>query len=127
MLTEHDIARWQAQPGHDPQTARVRDVMNAHRAFLSEEGDVRDAAKIMQLEHVSGMVVVRDQRPVGKVTLADLATKISSNGHAAGPPVARVILQPLAAPSILGYFGLAAASLVVGAHLAGCYCTPPTP
>src|SRR5260370_37642658 len=71
MLTEHDIARWQAQPGHDPQTARVRDVLNAHRAFLSEEGDGRDAAKIMQLEHVSGMVVVRGQRPGGKGTTAD--------------------------------------------------------
>jgi succinate-acetate transporter protein len=81
----------------------------------------------MQLEHISGMVVVRDQRPVGRVTLADLAAKISSNGHLAGPPPARIVLQPIAAPSILGYLALAAASLVVGAHAAGWYGNAGTP
>jgi hypothetical protein len=81
----------------------------------------------MQQEHIGGMVVARDQRPVGKVTLADLATRASSNGHASGPPPARVVLQPLAAPSILGYFALAAASFVVGAHAAGWYGNGNTP
>lgn len=127
MLTEHDIARWQTDPGHDPRTARVRDVLNAEHGFLTEETDVRDAAKIMQLEHVSGMVVVRDQRPVGRVTLADLASRISSNVHLDSPPPARVVLQPIAAPSILGYLALAAASLVVGAHAAGWYGNTGTP
>jgi succinate-acetate transporter protein len=60
--------------------------------------------------------------------VTDRATEISSNGYlgAAALP-ARIMLQPLAAPSILGYFGLAAASLVVGAHAAGWYGNGSTP
>jgi succinate-acetate transporter protein len=58
---------------------------------------------------------------------ADHAAKISSNGHMDGAFPARVLLQPLAAPSILGYYSLAAASLVVGAHTAGWYGNGSTP
>ncbi len=68
-------------------------------------------------------VITRD---VGQVS-ADHATKMSSNGRTADPLPARILLQPLAAPSILGYFGLAAASLVVGAHAAGWYGNGSTP
>ena len=127
IVTEHDIARWQAEDGHDLRTARVRDVLNPQHGFLTEETDVRDAARIMQREHLSGMVVVRGQQPVGKVTLADLAAKVGDNGQLAGPPPAQIVLQPLAAPSILGYFALAAASLIVGAQMAGWYGNSGTP
>src|SRR5579875_3747278 len=75
-LTEHDIARWQSEAGHDPRTALVRDAIAATRPFVAEEVDVRDAARIMQLEHVDGLVVARGDHAIGKVTLADLATKI---------------------------------------------------
>ena len=36
----------------------------------------------------------------------------------------RVFLQPIAAPSILGLFGFAGATFIVGARLAGWYGTP---
>jgi uncharacterized protein len=39
----------------------------------------------------------------------------------------RVFLQPIAAPSILGLFGLATATMMVGAWMAGWYGTPRTP
>jgi hypothetical protein len=58
---------------------------------------------------------------------ADLATRVSSNGHVAGPIPAQIVLQPIAAPSILGLFGLATASFVVGAHTAGWYGNSGTP
>ena len=49
-----------------------------------------------------------------------------SNGHtttelADWRDQARVVLQPIAAPSILGLFGFAAATFMVAAHLAGWY------
>jgi uncharacterized protein len=37
---------------------------------------------------------------------------------------ARIYLQPVAAPSILGLFGLAAATFMIAAHMAGWYGTP---
>jgi uncharacterized protein len=39
----------------------------------------------------------------------------------------RVVLQPVAAPSILGLFGFAGATLIVAANLAGWYGNPTTP
>lgn len=36
----------------------------------------------------------------------------------------RIVLQPIAAPSILGLFGFSAATFIVSAHLAGWYGTP---
>jgi hypothetical protein len=39
----------------------------------------------------------------------------------------RVMLQPIAAPSILGLFGFAGATFIVAAHLAGWYGSPTTP
>jgi len=50
-----------------------------------------------------------------------------SNGHAVTSELSdwrdqtRVVLQPIAAPSILGLFGFAAATFMVAAHLAGWY------
>jgi len=58
---------------------------------------------------------------------ADLAARASSNGHAADPLPGRIVLEPIAAPSILGLFGLATASFVVGAHVAGWYGSSGTP
>jgi succinate-acetate transporter protein len=43
--------------------------------------------------------------------------------HRIGTNGARVFLQPIAAPSILGLFGFAAATLIVAANLAGWYGT----
>ncbi len=45
------------------------------------------------------------------------------NGHAGS--VARAFLQPVAAPSILGLFGFAAATFMVAAHVVGWYGTSP--
>lgn len=39
----------------------------------------------------------------------------------------RVVLQPIAAPSVLGLFGFAGATLIVAANLAGWYGNPTTP
>lgn len=146
ILTEHDVAQWEAAPDHDPQFALVRDVMRSDHAFLSEQQDVREAARIMREEHAGGLVVVRDQQVVGKVTLADLAMKVAGNGNVVasraessqdqvmsgtrmGPAMRSNVSHRsfIASPSILGYFGFAAAALVVGAHTVGWYGGTTTP
>lgn len=58
------------------------------------------------------------------------AADISRNGHNTldgWRSDTRVVLQPIAAPSILGLFGLAGATFVVAAHLARWYGTATTP
>lgn len=119
-LSEHDLALWQAAPDHDPKAARVRDVLRPH-TYLSEEQDVREAAKLMKDEHAGGLVVVKGKQPVGMVSLAEVATRISTPARAGDPLPAAISLQPIAAPSILGFCGLAGALLIVGGHMAGWY------
>jgi succinate-acetate transporter protein/CBS domain-containing protein len=134
-VTEHDIAAWLAAGDHDPTTAKVRDVVHREARFSREDQDVREVARMMKDQHLNGMVVIRGDQPVGSVSLADLATRVDS-GERLGPlpgtqaeripiaqdnglPPARVFLQPIAAPSILGLFGFAGAAFVFGAFTAG--------
>jgi len=154
-VSEHDIAVWLATPGHDVRSAKVRDVARPQGVISQENLNVRDAAQLMKEQHLTGLVVVRDHQPIGTVSLADLATRVDSGGpqpsssatqtpvsaadrvqtadrfDAAGQadiaPPTRVFLQPIAAPSILGLFGLGAASLVFGAFVAGWYGNALTP
>lgn len=150
-LTEHDIADWIAAPGRDVTAAKARDLVHPVAAFPREDQDVQEVARVMTDRRVSSIVVVRDGKPVGTVSLANLATRFggvtapeaerAGGGeppaqHAplidagarveptllrpvpAEAPPARITLQPIAAPSILGLFGLAAAALLVGAFYA---------
>src|SRR5918912_1608878 len=55
---------------------------------------------------------------------ADDDVALSRDGNAIP---ARIFLQPIAAPSILGLFGFAAATMMVAAHLAGWYGTANSP
>ena len=50
-----------------------------------------------------------------------------SNGTAEGRALARVHLQPIAAPSILGLYAFAGSALIVAVELAGWYGSPQTP
>lgn len=54
----------------------------------------------------------------GRTPLADTAER---------RPQTRVVLQPVAAPSILGLFGFAAATFIVSAHLVGWYGSDDSP
>jgi uncharacterized protein len=53
------------------------------------------------------------------------STEYQANGHTNS--LARAFLQPIAAPSILGLFGFAAATFMVSAHLVGWYGQTDTP
>jgi|GEM_PF-360835 len=155
-LSEHDIAAWIAPPGRDVNGAKVRDVVHREAPLAREDQDVREAARLMKEQHTSSLVVMRDGQPIGTVTLADLATRIdlessappaaTSNASADGrrepqmqpqgmvaerlmtaAPPARIFLQPIAAPSVLGLFGFSAATFMVGAYYAGWFGTTTTP
>ncbi|MDB5060047.1 MAG: hypothetical protein JWO59_3519 [Chloroflexi bacterium] len=142
-ITEHDIAAWLANGDRDPTTAKVRDVVHREARYSREDQDIGEVARMMRDQHLNGMVVIRGNQPVGSVSLADLATRVDG-GERRGTrtsteadiamtaddtiaPPARVYLQPIAAPAILGFYGFAGASFVYGAFTAGWFGGATTP
>ncbi len=76
MITDRDITTRATAAGQDPQATRVKDVMTPDVLFCFEEQDVDEAAQLMQQKKVRRLLVLnRDSRLVGMVSLGDLAVK----------------------------------------------------
>jgi CBS domain-containing protein len=76
MLTDRDITIRATAEGLDPKTARVQDAMSEDVIWCFEDQDTDDAAKLMQERQVRRLLVMnRDKRLVGIVSLGDLATE----------------------------------------------------
>jgi len=76
MITDRDIAVRAVAEGKDPRTTKVREVMSEKIIYCFEDQDVEEAARIMQERQVRRLVVLnRDKRLVGIVSLGDLATE----------------------------------------------------
>lgn len=75
MVTDRDIATRAIAEGLDPSKAQVRDVMSSGIVYCFEDQDVREAAKLMKEKQIRRLVVLnRDKRLVGILSLGDLAT-----------------------------------------------------
>jgi succinate-acetate transporter protein len=67
------------------------------------------------------------QRTTDTVTVQDVGTEAGTE-NGSGPAFPTwVVLQPIAAPSVLGWFAFAGATFVVAAWMAGWYGSPATP
>jgi CBS domain-containing protein len=78
MLTDRDITVRATAEGEDPTAIRVRDVMTPQVVSCFEGQLVGEAALLMQEHQVRRLVVLdRDQRLVGIVSLGDLAVQTS--------------------------------------------------
>lgn len=76
MLTDRDITVRATAEGEDPTVIRVRDIMTPEVVYCFEDDLVGDAARIMEDKQVRRLVVVnRDKRLVGIVSLGDLAVE----------------------------------------------------
>jgi len=74
IVTDRDLVLRGTAEGRDPRGARVRDVMSMQVLSCSERIDVKDAMKLMLQNHARRIVVVSDDlRPIGLVSLRDLA------------------------------------------------------
>jgi CBS domain-containing protein len=93
MLTDRDITIRATAEGLDPKTTRVRDAMSEDVVWCFDDQDTDDAAKLMQERQVRRLLVMsRDKRLVGIVSLGDLATE--SKKKQAGE-----VLQDVSEPS----------------------------
>lgn len=76
MITDRDIAVRAIAEGRDPKTTHVSDVMTEKIVYCFEDQDVGDASHLMQENQIRRLVVLsREKRLVGIVSLGDLATE----------------------------------------------------
>ena len=74
MLTDRDIAIRAVADGKDPNATKVQDVMTKDIHWCFEDEDVEEAARKMKQQQIRRLVVLnRDKRMVGIVSLGDLA------------------------------------------------------
>ena len=76
MVTDRDITVRATAEGETPTDVRVRDVMTPEVIYCFEDALVGDAALLMQQKQVRRLLVLnRDKRLVGIVSLGDLAVE----------------------------------------------------
>lgn len=74
MLTDRDIVVRAIAENRDPAQTRVGEVVTPRVCTVYADQDVEDAANLMSREQVRRLLVIdRDQRPVGIVSLGDLS------------------------------------------------------
>ena len=76
MITDRDITVRAVAEACDPRTTAVQDVMTPDVVYCFEDQDVQEAAWLMREHQVRRLVVLnRDKRLVGIVSLGDLAVE----------------------------------------------------
>ena len=95
MLTDRDIAIRGVAAGRDPRSTKVRDVMTCEVIRCFEDEEVEEAERLMQSRQVRRILVVnRDERLVGILSLGDLAAE-SGNPQRVGE-----VLQDVSEPAM---------------------------
>jgi len=97
MITDRDITVRSVSDGHDPWTDKVREAMTPGVIYCFEDDDVDEASRIMKGKQIRRLVVLnRDKRLVGIVSLGDLAVKTGDEalsgkalGHVSEPAMPR--------------------------------------
>ncbi len=78
MVTDRDITVRATAVGKDPAKTPVTEVMTPDVLYVFEDQDVKEAAKMMEEHQIRRLVVLnRDKRLVGIVSLGDLAVDTS--------------------------------------------------
>jgi CBS domain-containing protein len=79
ILTDRDIVIRAVADGRDLNEVKVQDVMTPGIEFCQEDQPIEHAARLMQEKQIRRLVVLnKDKRLVGIVSLGDLAVKAES-------------------------------------------------
>jgi CBS domain-containing protein len=73
LLTDRDIVVRAVAEGRDLSQTKVADVASEDVATVTPDQDVHDAIRLMREKNVRRLPVVEDGKPVGIVSLGDLA------------------------------------------------------
>jgi CBS domain-containing protein len=94
MLTDRDITVRAVAQGFGGTVGTVKDVMTPDVVYCFEDQDVQEAARLMQEHQIRRLVVInRDKRLVGIVSLGDLAVE-TGDEKLAGETLEEVSLPP---------------------------------
>jgi CBS domain-containing protein len=76
MITDRDIVVRAVAEGKDPRTTTVREAMTEEIIYGFEDQEIGDAIRVMEQKQIRRLLVMnRDKRLVGIVSLGDLATE----------------------------------------------------
>jgi CBS domain-containing protein len=73
ILTDRDVTIRVVAEGLDPKTTKVGDVSSVGLTVLSPDDTVDDAVRLMREQAIRRLPIVESGRPVGIVSLGDLA------------------------------------------------------
>jgi CBS domain-containing protein len=75
IVTDRDIVVRGVAEGRDPESTAVRDVATTGLQAIEPEANVEDALRMMREHDIRRLPVVKNGRPVGIVSLGDLAVE----------------------------------------------------
>jgi CBS domain-containing protein len=73
VVTDRDIVVRAVAEGRDPNSTRLSDVMSEQLATIQPSTPIDDAVRVMREKAVRRLPVVEGDRPVGIVSIGDLA------------------------------------------------------
>jgi len=73
IVTDRDIIVRAVAPGKDPAATKLGDICSKELATLSPDDSVDDAVRLMRDKAIRRIPVVEGGKPVGVVTIGDLA------------------------------------------------------
>jgi CBS domain-containing protein len=73
LVTDRDIVVRAVADGRDPSQVQVREICSADLEALAPDDDVDRAVQVMRERHVRRIPIVENGRPVGIVSIGDLA------------------------------------------------------
>jgi len=83
MITDRDITVRSSAEGESPAEIKVSDIMTPEVVYCFEDDDVAEASRLMKEKQIRRLVVLnRDKRLVGIISLGDLATEMGDERQA---------------------------------------------
>jgi CBS domain-containing protein len=73
IVTDRDIVVRGIAKGQDPEDTSVREIASTNVEVLTPDDSIEDAIKKMEEKDIRRLPVVEDDKPVGIVSLGDLA------------------------------------------------------
>jgi CBS domain-containing protein len=89
IVTDRDIVVRCVAEGGDPRSAKVGDVCSADLTTISSDAPIEEAARIMRDNALRRLPVVDRGKPVGIVSLGDLAVEADPSSALGGISAAR--------------------------------------
>jgi CBS domain-containing protein len=78
IVTDRDVVVRSVAEGRDPDETRAGDVCTSDPQTLSPDDDLGDAVRQVKESNIRRLPVVEDGKPVGILSLGDLAQKLDS-------------------------------------------------